>query len=266
MLNTRRSAGEVRNNPITVADVVSRDRAIIATCLAVITALAWLYLIHLSGQMSIARSTMVDITATAWTLTDYLFTFGMWATMMIGMMTPTAAPALLLFDGMQKNSDGNEGRNKVLLFGLGYIVVWIAFSALAALAQGTLHERAILSMSMATTSTRLSGWILVLAGAYQLTPFKTACLRQCRTPLGFLMTNWRDGKRGALMMGLKHGKYCLGCCWAMMLVLFVVGVMNLAWVAALTALILLEKFGSTGVLLSRAVGAGMIILGIAAIL
>jgi len=256
----------VRNTPITVADILSRDRAIIASCLAVITALAWLYLIHLSGQMSIAQSTMAGMTAAAWTVTDYLFTFGMWATMMVGMMTPTAAPALLLFDGMQKNSDGNERRDKVLLFGLGYIVVWIAFSAIAALAQWMLHERAILSMSMATTSTRLSGWILVLAGVYQLTPLKTACLRQCRTPLGFLMTNWRDGKRGALMMGIMHGKYCLGCCWAMMLVLFVVGVMNLAWVAALTALILLEKFGSTGVLLSRAVGAGMIIVGIAAIL
>jgi predicted metal-binding membrane protein len=145
---------------------------------------------------------------------------------------------------------------------VGYIIVWIAFSAFAALAQWALHERAILSMSMATTSKGLAGSILILAGAYQLTPFKSACLRQCRTPLGFIMTNWREGDRGALVMGLKHGLYCLGCCWALMLVLFVVGVMNLVWVAALAAFILIEKFGRGAALIARIGGVVTIAAGI----
>ncbi len=233
---------------ITVADILPRDRTIIASCIIATSALAWLYLIQLSREMSMA--------------TDYLFTFGMWSAMMVGMMTPTAMPALLLFDGTQKNADARQRHTKVLLFGLGYIIVWIGFSAVAALAQWALHERAILSMSMATTSSRLAGLILLLAGAYQLTPAKSACLRQCQSPLGFLMTHYREGNRGALRMGVEHGRYCLGCCWALMLVLFVVGVMNLAWVAALTAFILLEKFGHTGSLLARAGGAAMIIAGI----
>jgi predicted metal-binding membrane protein len=251
---------------ITVADALSRDRTIIASCIIAITALAWLYLIHLSGEMSIARSTMQAMTIAPWSATDYLLTFAMWSVMMVGMMSPTATPALLLFDGMQKNAEARERYTKVFLFGLGYIIVWIAFSALAALTQWVLHDRAILSMSMATTSSRLGGLILLLAGGYQLTPAKNVCLRQCQTPLGFLMTNWREGERGALAMGLKHGKYCLGCCWALMLVLLVVGVMNLAWVAVLTAFILIEKFGRTGSLVARLGGAAMIAGGIATLI
>lgn len=255
----------MRSRQITVADILSRDRAIIASCIVATTALAWLYLIHLSGEMSIARSTMEGMTTAPWTVTDYLFTFGMWAAMMVGMMSPTATPALLLFSGMQNKADTGDRYAKMLLFGLGYLIVWTGFSALAALAQWALHDRAILSMSMATTSSRLGGLILLFAGAYQLTPAKSSCLRQCQSPLGFLMTNWREGRRGALIMGLKHGKYCLGCCCALMCVLFVVGVMNLAWVAALTAFILIEKFGRAGSLVARVGGAAMIVAGIAVI-
>jgi len=150
----------------------------------------------------------------------------------------------------------------VLLFGLGYLIMWVGFSVVAAFAQWGLHEAALLSPKMATTSSVLGGAVLLLAGAYQLTPTKGACLRQCQSPLGFLMTNWREGARGALVMGLKHGKYCLGCCWALMCVLFVVGVMNLAWVAALTAFILIEKFGRSGSYVARLGGVAMIAAGI----
>jgi predicted metal-binding membrane protein len=115
---------------------------------------------------------------------------------------------------------------------------------------------------MAVTSARLAGVILIAAGAYQLTPAKGACLTQCQSPLGFLLGNWRDGARGALQMGIRHGAYCLGCCWALMLVLFVVGVMNLAWVAALTAFILIEKFGRAGARVARVGGAAMILFGV----
>ena len=120
----------------------------------------------------------------------------------------------------------------------------------------------MLSPAMQTSSPRLAGVILLAAGAYQLTPWKGACLTHCRSPLGFLMTNWRDGKWGAIRMGLVHGAYCLGCCWALMCVLFVVGVMNLAWVAALTVFVLLEKIGPAGAIVARVAGAAIAVLGV----
>lgn len=235
---------------------MSRDRLVIASCIVLITALAWTYLVHLSSQK------MAMPMSASWTATDFFFTFAMWSVMMIGMMSATVAPVLLLFSGMQKNRSGRALDKRVLLFGLGYLIVWVGFSAVAALAQLALHNAAMLSPSMATTSSILGGVVLLLAGAYQLTPAKQACLRECQSPLGFLMTNWREGARGALIMGLKHGKYCLGCCWALMCVLFVVGVMNLAWVAALTAFILIEKFGRSGFYVARLGGVAMMAAGI----
>jgi predicted metal-binding membrane protein len=119
----------------------------------------------------------------------------------------------------------------------------------------------MLSPMMAASSPRVGGAILLAAGVYQLTPFKRACLTHCRSPLGFLMTHWRGGTRGALLMGLRHGAYCLGCCWALMGVLFAVGVMNLLWVAALTVFVLVEKSGPAGIVIARAAGAAMIAWG-----
>ena len=146
-------------------------------------------------------------------------------------------------------------------FGLGYLMVWLAFSACATAAQWALHDGALLSPTMATSSTPVAGVILVAAGAYQLTPLKTGCLARCRSPLGFLMSNWRDGSSGAFLMGFRHGLFCLGCCWALMAVLFVVGVMNLAWVGVLTLFILAEKIGPTGARVSRVGGAILLALG-----
>ena len=246
---------------------LSRDHAIIGSCILLITALAWAYLVHIDRQMSssagadvMARMEMT--TATSWGATDFFFTFLMWTVMMVGMMSATAAPVLILFSRMQRNRGEGRVPNRVLLFALGYITVWVAFSATAALAQWALHQGAFLSPRMAATSSRLAGGILIAAGLYQLTPAKRACLRQCQSPLGFLMTNWREGSTGALQMGLKHGAYCLGCCWVLMGVLFAVGVMNLAWVAALTAFILLEKFGGVGAGVARVGGVVMIALGV----
>jgi predicted metal-binding membrane protein len=135
----------------------------------------------------------------------------------------------------------------------------------AAVAQWGLHQAAMLSAAMATSSGRLSGAILIVAGAYQLTSWKSRCLTHCRSPLGFLMTNWRDGTIGAFRMGFRHGAYCLGCCWALMCVLFVVGVMNLIWVAALTGFVLIEKIGPAGAIVARVAGAAMVVIGIVAI-
>jgi predicted metal-binding membrane protein len=197
-----------------------------------------------------------------WTAADLFFTFAMWAVMMVGMMAGSAAPVLLLFAAAHARRGERGVRLAVPMFGLGYITVWVGFSACAALAQRLLHETALLSPAMTASSPYLAGAILVVAGAYQLTPWKGACLTQCRSPLGFLMTNWRDGRLGALQMGIRHGAYCLGCCWALMCVLFVVGVMNLLWVATLTVFVLLEKIGPAGIIVARAAGAAMVLAGI----
>jgi len=244
-----------------------RDRLLISTCIALITALAWAYLIHLDRQMSSSLehdSMMAEMGMAmdrSWTVVDVFFTFAMWAVMMVGMMTGTAAPVLLLFAAARAGRGERRVPLSVLMFGLGYCTVWVGFSACAAAAQGALHQTAMLSPAMAASSPRLAGAILITAGAYQLTPWKGACLTQCRSPLGFLMANWRDGHFGALRMGARHGAYCLGCCWALMCVLFVVGVMNLVWVATLTGLVLLEKIGPAGAVVSRVAGAAMIVFG-----
>lgn len=197
-----------------------------------------------------------------WTITDAVFTFVMWTVMMVAMMTPAAAPVVLIFAGMQRKQTGRRLPAALLVFGAGYLLVWSAFSAVAAAAQWALHEAAMLSPAMKTASPWLGGGILIAAGIYQLTPSKRACLTHCQSPLGFLMSHWRNGTNGALRMGMAHGAYCLGCCWALMCVLFVVGVMNLVWVALLSAFVLLEKIGPAGQTVSRVVGAGMVAAGV----
>ena len=196
------------------------------------------------------------------TTADVFFTFAMWVVMMIGMMAGSAAPMLLLFAGAQSGRGSQRTPMALPLFALGYLTVWVGFSACAALAQEALHRAALMSPAMAASSPRVAGVILIAAGVYQLTPFKGACLSHCRSPLGFLMTSWRDGAIGAFRMGLAHGAHCLGCCWALMCVLFAVGVMNLLWVAALTALVLMEKVGPVGAGVARAAGVVMIVFGL----
>ena len=241
---------------------------LIATCVALVTALAWAYLVVLDRQMSssaesqAAMAKMGMIMAASWRAPDVFFAFTMWAVMMVGMMSASAGPVLLLFAGMQARRGARGGPLAVLLFGLGYIAVWVGFSVCAALAQWALHEASLLSSTMAATSPLLGGAILVAAGAYQLSPAKGACLRHCQSPLGFLLSRWREGASGAVQMGARHGAYCLGCCWALMGVLFAVGVMNLAWVAAISAFVLLEKTGRSGAQVARVGGVAMMALGI----
>jgi predicted metal-binding membrane protein len=251
-----------------VAAIPRRDRVLISTCLIVITALAWAYLIHLDRLMS--RSMEYDTAMAAmgmtmdasWSIVDTWFAFLMWVVMMVGMMTAAAAPVLLLFAATAAGRHERRIPVSVLAFGLGYFAVWVGFSVCAALAQWALHEAAMLSSTMRTSSPVLAGGILVAAGAYQLMPVKSACLAHCRSPLGFLMSHWRGRAIGAFQMGVRHGTYCLGCCWALMCVLFVVGVMNLVWVAALSGLVLLEKVGPAGAIVARVAGAAMVLAGI----
>jgi predicted metal-binding membrane protein len=256
------------HSPSTVAALSRRDRLFIWICLVLVIGLAWAYLVRLDRQMSSSADyeTMMAAMGMAmdkpWSATDVFFTFTMWAVMMVGMMMGTAAPMVLLFAGAHAARGTRGLQPAVIMFGLGYLIVWIAFSAAATLAQWAFHQTAMLTPAMAASSGRLAGGILVAAGAYQLTPWKGACLTRCRSPLGFLMTSWRDGALGALRMGLGHGAYCLGCCWLLMCLLFVVGVMNLVWVAALTAFVLVEKIAPFGLIVARAAGAIMIVVGV----
>ena len=190
--------------------------------------------------------------------------FLMWAVMMAAMMLPTALPMIVAYARMQAaDRAGGAGWQPVFAFAGGYVLTWTGFSLVAALVQAGLTHLAFMSpMMMQAASGRLTGGILILAGAYQFTPLKQSCLRQCRTPLSFLMTEWRQGTWGALGMGWRHGLYCVGCCWALMALLFVGGVMNPAWIIAITAYVLIEKTLPGGGTLTKLTGLGMIGAGL----
>jgi predicted metal-binding membrane protein len=186
--------------------------------------------------------------------------FLMWAVMMVAMMLPSAAPMIETYARVAPGR--GSSRFRVSIFAAGYVVVWTLFSALATGAQLWLQRVGIVTSAM--TATPIVGGVLLLAaGIYQLTPMKTLCLSQCRSPLGFLMTSWRDGGSGAFLMGLHHGLFCFGCCAMLMILLFVFGVMNLMWVAALSLLVLLEKVLPGGRLIARLSGVAMLAAGVA---
>ena len=178
---------------------------------------------------------------------SFALTVLMWWTMMIGMMVPSAAPMILLFGNVQRRQLATESpRLRVALFAAGYVAIWGAFSVLAAGAQIALTRLELLAPVDLTVKEWLGALLVALAGIYQLTPLKNACLRGCRSPAEFLSSHWHRGNAGALRMGVAHGVYCLGCCWLLMGLLFVVGVMNLVWVAVIAAFVLLEKLAPYG--------------------
>ncbi|HEX8945116.1 MAG TPA: DUF2182 domain-containing protein [Gemmatimonadaceae bacterium] len=233
--------------------MLRRDHIVIAACVVLITALAWAYLLHIHGAMSMDMGM-------PWTPTDVFFAFVMWSVMMVGMMTTSATPVLLLFASSQARRPHGGVPWATPLFGLGYLAIWVGFSACAALAQWITRDVALHWPS--ASSARVGGAVLVAVGLYQWTPLKRTCLTRCRSPLGFFLSSWREGRFGAFQMGLHHGVNCLGCCWALMAVLFVVGVMNLAWVAALTVFVLLEKIGPGVSGTARLGGVILIVAGI----
>jgi predicted metal-binding membrane protein len=187
----------------------------------------------------------------------------MWAMMMVAMMLPSAAPTILMFGGVARRRQ-LEGRPAVpvAVFTLGYLAVWVFYAIVAAAAQWQLHRLALLSPSMAAASPALAGGLLIAAGVYQWMPFKAACLSHCRSPLHFFSTEWREGVGGALAMGMRHGSYCVGCCWLLMALLFVAGVMNLVWVAVIASFVLLEKLVPRGDWIGRVGGLAMVAWGV----
>lgn len=258
-----------------------RDRWIVGGCLALLVVLAclWLWRDHAAmaeWETSMAAMGMKNMEmeggpmATSSAPAAYLFeAFVMWLIMMVAMMLPAAAPMILLYGKLARHAREEGGVfAPTTVFASFYLLVWAGFSAIAALIQWVLVRSGVISdMGLAFGDKRIAGALLIAAGLYQLTPLKSACLEKCRSPLSFLMQLWRPGFSGAARLGLTHGVYCLGCCAMLMALLFVFGVMNLAWVAVLAIVVLIEKVVSNGRRFVRfagvaalAVGVGLVVL------
>jgi predicted metal-binding membrane protein len=237
-----------------------------------LSALAWLYLWRMppmsggppmdgmAGMAGMAAMPGMSM-ASPWSPAALWLTFLMWAVMMVAMMLPSAGPMVTIYARIAEGR-GSSPRMRVWLFAGGYVAVWAAFSAVAAVLQAGMDQAAMLSGAM-RVAPLAGGVILALAGAYQLSPLKRRCLRHCQSPLGFLMTHWRDGGGGAIGMGLRHGALCVGCCWMLMALLFVAGVMNLLWVAVLTGFVLIERATPWGRTLATVSGFALIAAGLA---
>ena len=235
---------------------LSRDRTAAAIGLLAATGLAWAALLRMRWEMGSMDGPGMKMPGfRPWSPVEPLLLFFMWATMMAAMMLPSAAPTILLVASvLRRRREHANPAAPTAVFVAGYLVAWTGFSLVAALSQWGLHQAALLSPAMASTSPVLGGILLLIAGIYQWLPVKAACLHHCRSPLAFLQSEWREGSGGALAMGFRHGLYCLGCCWALMTLLFVAGVMNLLWVAVIAALVLVEKVIPAGPWLGRAAG------------
>jgi len=247
--------------------LLRRDRAVVIAALVAVIAVSWLWIVLGAGMgMSAIEMTRMPrdmiMTPAVWSPGYAILIFLMWSVMMVAMMLPSAAPVLLIFARASRRQD-DAGRpwTPTGCFAAGYLTAWIGFSAAAAALQGGLEASGLLSAMMVPTVPWLGAAILIAAGLWQLTPLKHACLRQCRSPIGFLTAHWRAGSVGAFRMGLQHGTYCLGCCWFLMALLFFGGVMNLWWIGGLAAYVLMEKVLPMGHWLGYGVGVALIAWG-----
>jgi predicted metal-binding membrane protein len=229
-----------------------RDRLAVLAGLAVITAAAWAYIVLLARRMTSGPGPMSGhpmapvmhamIGVQPWTAAEFGLRAGMWAVMMVAMMVPTAVPMTLLYAAVARKAAAQHSPvAPAFVFVAGYAAMWAIFSLIATVAQWRLDQAALLSPMMVSRSAGLGAVLLITAGVYQLTPLKNACLRSCRAPAYFLSRHWRNGSLGAFRMGVRLGGFCLGCCWILMALLFVGGVMNLLWIAAIAVFVLLER-------------------------
>jgi predicted metal-binding membrane protein len=244
---------------------LKRDRLIVAVGLGGVIALAWIYIVAFDGGLAAATMS----TLAPWTATHFVLIFLMWVVMMVGMMLPSAAPMILLYALVaRKSAERDTPVVATAVFVGGYVAAWTGFGLLAALLQWCFEQAALLSPMMASASPVFGGIVLMAAGVYQWTPLKERCLGNCRAPMSFLTHRWQAGRAGAFRMGLEHGMYCVGCCWALMGLLFVGGVMNLLWIAAIAGFVMLEKLASFGVPAGRFSGfllivSGLLVIGLA---
>jgi predicted metal-binding membrane protein len=273
----------------TLERLLRRDHTITLASLGALCALAWLYIAKGAGLgMSAWQMTTLSLfphqhptdampamdtfsAAGSWGAAGWTLMIAMWWIMMAAMMTPSATPAILLYARIYRHSSVQSRRQYTVaptgVFAAGYLLVWLAFSVAAASLHWALQHAGLISPMMMTTQSRwLSGAVLIATGIYQLSPLKRICLVHCRTPAPFLSRHWRPNLAGALRLGVMHGAYCVGCCWMLMTLLFVGGVMNLVWITALGVLVLIEKAYSAGQWVGRSTGIILIVWGAATLL
>jgi len=256
--------------------IVRREQMIVGLGLAGITALAWYYVLTGAGtgMSTIAMSTWqfpppppVMAMPGDWNAGYWAIMLLMWWIMMIAMMVPSAAPMILLYARVFRHGQARGQIEGALVptaaFAAGYVVCWLGFSTIATALQFGLERAGLVhGMWMWSTNRWLTAGLLIAAGLFQLTPLKSSCLAHCRAPASFLAEHWRPGRLGAFRLGLVHGAYCLGCCWALMLLLFAAGVMNLVWIAGLAILVLLEKLSPFGARLSPVIATALVAAGV----
>jgi predicted metal-binding membrane protein len=253
-----------------VENFFRRDRLVVAGSLAFLTIVSWAYMLWLADNMAcmagMSAASGMDMAAPSlrpWTREDFTAELVMWVVMMVGMMTPSAAPMILLHARVAGHAAA-QGKPlaKTASFAGGYLFAWTAFSLAATVLQWALHSAALLTPEASLVSRRIGGAVLLLAGLYQWTPLKDACLQQCRAPLNFIQQHggFQKSAAGAFALGTRHGVYCIGCCWALMALLFAGGVMNITWIAAISIFVLVEKVAPAG--RAIAMGAGVVFAAI----
>jgi len=269
-VSLRRSTGEVHNPvvderpPTRLELALGQERAPLIVLLMLFPLVCWWWIVVMArdmyGPMTGASAWMMTL---QWDARHVFLLWAMWAVMMVGMMLPSATPMLLMYGvAARRRGLGARAVREIYALAAGYVAVWAIFSLVATAAQRILSMRLIVSPMMTLNRPTIGAALLLVAGVYQVTPLKRVCLQKCQSPLSFLMHHWRAGIGGAFRMGIDHGTYCVGCCWALMLLLFVGGVMNLAVIAALTAFVVFEKIGPFGVHGSRISGALLIAAGL----
>lgn len=248
------------------------DRVAVAALVVLVAALAWAFTIHQAMRMEAMEAAMwrdmnmsMNGMEPSWTPVDVLLLLAMWSAMMAAMMVPGASPMIAAFATInRRRRERSAAYVPTAVFLAGYVLAWAGFSVLATVLQWLLQKAGLLTTMMQSASAAWSAAILLAAGLYQFSPLKERCLAYCRSPDGFILSEWRDGTLGALVMGLRHGLFCMGCCAALMLLLFAVAVMDLRWVAALTALVTAEKLLPRPDLWRRAIGIGLLAAALAA--
>ena len=269
-----------KTNPIPEERAPLKDRMTVYIGVLIVLLTSWVYIIGmgwhmgtlpLSGEMTEDSSLLTSILTwmppmnNAWQAQDFFLLFLMWSVMMTAMMTPSILPMLMLFTtlSIRQKQQGQAPASTLVLLA-GYLTSWILFSLVITFPQYLMHLSGMLNPMMEPMHAYLGSTMLIIAGIYQFTPLKDACLTVCQSPLSFMMNNWKDGNLGAFIIGYKHGFFCVGCCWALMLTLFALGVMNIMWVIILTVVVLLEKLSYKNPLLFRRVtGTLLIFWGIA---
>lgn len=278
--------------------LLRRDRAVVVAALVILTVISWLYVLWLASAMDMAvppapsgsmdmgsgmdmdmptempmtmgaqegsMASMAGTVAAPWTVTTFAYAFVMWAVMMVGMMVPSATPMILLYARVGRQA-AQQGKPFAAtgFFAVGYLSAWLLFALVAVLGQWLLDRALLLTPALTSASGLLSGIVLVAVGLFQFTPLKDRCLSQCQAPLLFIQNHggFRREAGGAFGLGVRHGLYCVGCCWALMALLFVGGVMNVLWIAAIAIFVLAEKVVPGGRILSRIAGVALVLIGL----